>query len=87
MSGDGFAVSYPWLRNISGIGAHTVMGNGILQRKCGVGVDLIKSAQLVLASGEIIFADKANNPDLLWAVKGSATNIGAVLEVTEELPE
>lgn len=86
-SGEGFAAPYAWLRNISGIGAHTIMGNGLLQRKCGVGVDWIKSAKVVQANGDLCFADKDNNPDLLWAVKGSGPNIGAVIEVTEELPE
>lgn len=85
-AGEGFAAPYCWLRKLSGIGTHTVMGNGLLQRMCGFGVDWIKSAKVVLANGDLYFADKSNNPDLLWAVKGSGPSIGAVIEVTEELP-
>jgi hypothetical protein len=31
-----------WYEDISCIGAFTILGNGVVQRKIGVGVDLIK---------------------------------------------
>ncbi len=70
---------YAEYRNISGIGAHTIMGNGLFHRKCGVAVDLIQQAKVVLSNGELVTANSQQNSDLLWGVKGCGPNMGAIV--------
>lgn len=59
------------------------MGNGLSHRKCGLGVDLIKQAKVLLANGEIVVANEENNADLLWGVKGCGPFMGIILEIIE----
>jgi FAD/FMN-containing dehydrogenase len=54
----GYTVSLGWDRRISCVGAHTIMGNGLAHRQCGLGVDLVKSARVLLSSGEIVTASE-----------------------------
>lgn len=55
------------------------VGWGSSTRKWGYGCDNIVAAQMVLANGEIVVADKDNYSDLFWAIRGGGGgNFGVV---------
>ena len=35
-------------------------------------IDTLLSAQVVLASGDIVIANENENPDLFWAIRGTS---------------
>ncbi len=56
-------------------------GAGPFERIYGMLCDMMVSATVVLADGSIIKADKNNNSDLFWALKGGgAGNFGVVVQ-------
>jgi len=60
-------------------------GMGHLSRKCGLSIDNILGAQVVLADGSVVAADESTNDDLFWAIKGGGGNFGVVTELTMQL--
>lgn len=46
-------------------------GLGILGRRYGLTCDQLTSAEVVLASGEIVTCDETRNADLFWALRGA----------------
>jgi fumiquinazoline A oxidase len=57
-------------------------GIGTLQGKHGLVMDSLLSVRMVTATGEIITASKAENPDLFWALRGAGANFGIVISAT-----
>jgi FAD/FMN-containing dehydrogenase len=70
----------------TGVGGLTLGGGqGRLQRKFGLTIDNLRGVEIVTADGTLRRANKDENPDLYWAVRGGGGNFGAVTQFEFQL--
>ncbi|KAF5981695.1 6-hydroxy-D-nicotine oxidase [Fusarium bulbicola] len=65
-----------------GIGGHALHGGyGMVARKYGLTLDLMKGATVVLPTGKVVHCSKTENSDLFWAIRGAGASFGVVAEL------
>jgi FAD/FMN-containing dehydrogenase len=67
------------IMSTTGIGGLTLGGGlGHLTRQCGLAIDNLLEAEVVLANGQFVKANANQNADLFWALRGGGGNFGVV---------
>src|SRR4026209_1263516 len=81
----GFAVP-AGIISTTGVGGLTLGGGiGHLTRKCGLSIDNLISADVVLAEGKFVKTNSDETSDLFWAIRGGGGNVGVATSFTFKL--
>eukprot|EP01116_Phalansterium_solitarium_P021454 TRINITY_DN6673_c0_g1_i1.p1 TRINITY_DN6673_c0_g1~~TRINITY_DN6673_c0_g1_i1.p1 ORF type:complete len:1202 (+),score=382.05 TRINITY_DN6673_c0_g1_i1:138-3743(+) len=68
--------------NELGVANYVLAGGwGYLSGICGLAIDNLVRFEVVNAEGNLVHADRDNNPDLFWALRGGGGNFGIVTSV------
>ncbi|NUR69922.1 MAG: LLM class flavin-dependent oxidoreductase [Hamadaea sp.] len=71
-----------------GVGGLTTAGGvGWFARKHGLTLDHLRSAEVVLASGQVVRVDAAHDAELFWAIRGAGANFGIVTDFEFDVDE
>lgn len=69
------------INSTTGIAGLTLGGGfGWTTRKFGLTIDSLRSAKLIIATGELLEVNAKQHPDLFWAICGGGGNFGVVTE-------
>lgn len=69
-----------------GVIGYTIGGGlSFLSRKYGLSANRVRAIELVTADGRLIEADRQNEPDLFWALRGGGGSFGVVTAIELEL--
>jgi FAD/FMN-containing dehydrogenase len=81
----GLAVTGARLSGLGVAGVAVSSGSGWLERLLGPTCQSLTGADVVLADGHVVRASTAENPDLLWALRGGGGNFGVLTELDLQL--
>jgi hypothetical protein len=83
----GFVVLHGSSPDVGVVGYTLGGGIGWLARSHGLAANSVTAVELVTADGRLVRADRDNEPDLFWAVRGGGGNFGVVTAIELELYE
>jgi FAD/FMN-containing dehydrogenase len=81
----GFVVLHGSSPDVGVVGYTLGGGMGWLARSRGLAANSVTAVELVTADGRLVRADRENEPDLFWAVRGGGGNFGVVTAIELEL--
>jgi hypothetical protein len=81
----GFVVLHGSSHDVGVVGYTLGGGMGWLARSRGLAANSVTAVELVTADGRLVRADRENEPDLFWAVRGGGGNFGIVTAIEIEL--